>query len=319
MAQVGVATEIVGSRKGGGDYTTGDAHETRVYQVLFDDHDANSIDARNATGVPGDGDPLVSGSSPGFALLALAKDAQPHPNDQTLWTVAVTYRTPKATDLLPKPNGTAQKWQVTKAVTPYPVEVPITSDATGKIIQNILGETFTPQPTRVLYDLQININFQTDKFALPAIDAMMGSSNGSTIVLEIGNATQSFAANTLMFNSWSCQENYNPDGELIASASYQLLYRSDTWVTRLPNVSLYHLAGTIPSQDGTQSGLLGAGGTNNLLTTDVFHNGIEEPLYLTSGGGVATNGSAITVSSFNIVQTASLTLWTALLSGIDGY
>ncbi len=305
MGQVGTATEIVGSRKGGADYTTGDAHETRVYQVLFDNHDANSIDARNATGVPGDGDPLVSGSSPGFALLALAKDAQPHPNDQTLWTVTVTFRVPKGSDQLPQPNATTHKWNVIHSTTPYPVEVPVTQDLSGKLVANILGEPITPTPTRVLYDEQLNITFLTDQYDRTSIDACKGSVNGSSLIFTIGNSTVGYAAGTLQFNGWPMQEQYDQNGDLIASQTYQFLYRSDGWIEKFPNISTGVLA---------VGGVLGAGGTNNDYTNvDGYDGAASEPHFLNASGGIASTGTTITTSSFNFYQTAS---FLTLLAGL---
>ncbi len=300
--------EEIQSRKGGGNIMSGDSWEERTYVGRFTDTTANSIDARNGTGVPAFGAALGS-----YSLYVLEKQAEPDPGNQRVWRVRITYRTLNANMQQPYFNSASSThiWQVIKSISPYPVEIPVQKDRSGKVMVNCIGEPIKPSPTMVIYDEQINISFMTDLINRTQIDACKGKVNDSAIVLTIGGATASYAANTLLFSAPPIEEVYDQDGNKVAKVVYQLLYRKDTFTGLFPNLSFNYYGG---------SGTLGSGGTTNkpiVIGTGTSAAYVTEAQYLSLAGSVLGFGMSITIcnsgNGYDYLSTAS---FTTLLSGL---
>ncbi len=304
-------TEQKGSRPGFGGIGTGEAWEERIYKGEFTDTSANSVDARNGTGVPAYGAQLGS-----YALYLMDKHAEADPNNQAVWIVKCTYRTLHALTLQPNFNASASDgsqhvWNVLKRTDPYPIEVPIQKDRAGKVMVNVIGEPIKPSPTRVIYDELISISFLTDLIDRTTIDACKGKVNSATVNITIGGATANYLANTLLFQAPPIEELFDQNGSKIAKVVYQLLYRSDTFTGMYPNLSFNKYGG---------SGTLGTGGTTNTAIT--IGNGTNmayasEAQYLDAAGLPLAVGGTITIvnsgSGFDFLSTAN---FTTLLSGL---
>ncbi len=294
--QIGTAIEVVESRSGGGDINTGDSYETRKYKVQFTDTSANSIDARNGSGVPAYGNQLGS-----YELYLHNKEAVVDRADQRWWMVTVTYRTLKAFEQQPNFDNSSI-WNIIKNAVPYPYEIALQKDVrTGKPIVNVFGEPVRPPLVRVKYDYQINISFLTNALDTTNLDAQSDTVNGSTISITIGGEAWTFAAETLLFQAATVQETFDADGALIAQVSIPLIYRKDTWLQRIPNTSFYRTGDS----------------DNNYNTTmpilDFNHQPVNEPRYLDGYGQPLADGDDIFTNDFWVNTTSN---FDTLLSGL---
>ncbi len=304
-------TEQMGSRSGNGSIGSGEASEVRIYKGEFTDNTANSVDARNGTGVPAYGSALGS-----YALYLMDKDAAPDPENQAVWIVKCTYRTLHAALLQPNfnvamTNGYQHIWNVLKRSDPYPVEVPLQKDRYGKVMVNVIGEPIKPSPTTVIYDELISISFLTDLIDRTTIDSCKGKVNSATINITIGGATANYLANTLLFQAPPIEELYDQDGNKIAKVVYQLLYRKDTFTGMYPNLSFNKYGG---------SGTLGTGGTTNapiMIGTGTNSALASEAQYLDAAGLPLAVGGSITIvnsgSGYDFLSTAN---FSTLLAGL---
>ncbi len=291
--------EIKGSRRGAGNMSTGDGWMEAKYKVYFTDTSATSIDAYDATGVPLWGTQLGT-----TGAYLLEKSAQPDDNDQNIWIVTITYRTLQANQQQPRFNPTTDhgKWNIIKNVIPCPVEIPIQMDANGESIVNFLGEVPNPPLTRVQYDMQFNISFSTDSFDQTNIEACKGKTNSETVVLTVGGVGWTSDPGSLVFQCPPLQEAYDNNGIRFCQTTYQLLYRSDGWVDRIPTIS------------NEQNYTPGTG----TITIGPILNGHSQPeherFYLDSDGlPIKTSGVTIPTADYDTHGTAN---FDALLLGL---
>lgn len=299
--------EVEGSRRGSGNISSGDSYEERKYKVYFAaGTTADSIDARNASGVPLWGAKFVgSDGVTTYALYVQEKSAEKESGSDLIWIVTVTYRTLQAFVQQPRfdPMTDGGKWNIQKSIVPYPYEIPIQKDRDGKVAVNVLGEPIKPPLTKVKCDFQINISYLTDSLAPDPIIACLEHVNDGSVSITIGGVVWTFSTNTIVLQSAPIQETFDNDGNAIAQVSLQILYKIDGWTAKIPNLS-NNLAidSAHPATGGRAPIPMGTyGGTSG------------DAMYLGTNGQPLNDGDAIVTKDFEPIDTAD---FTDLLDGI---
>lgn len=291
---VSVTTNPLRGITGSGDIRSNQATEKREYIVVFSDDLATGYDARNATGVPLYGVPLVSPIAGTIPLYVSNKTATQNIQDGRIWTVDVEYSTYDAQRQPPAPSGftTGDKYGVQVSMSSVPVEQTIMQDnsATPKILCNTNNEPIDPPITLPLYDKQLEIMYWSDKIDQTSIDAAIGKTNSAIATITIGTSTWSAAINTLKFNSYSWDVHYDVSGVQKYQIKYQFMYRETTWTLKIPNMSYYQLVGSnlVPITDGRNP-----------------PQAVSSPRYIDGSGAVIVSGSPIYLLSFNVYKTVS--------------
>ncbi len=279
MSAPAVASVKKQSSTSKGDICSGMSEVIEIWTITFVTAGASAFTARNASGIPAWG-AQFSEFSTSYNLYVLEKSAVMDSNDANgiAWIVTVTYKTPSADALFPN-NGTGHKWQVLKSLTPYPVEVPLQRDLNGKPLVNCINEPIRPNPTDVVYDQEVRVNFLTDQLDQTSIDACLNKLNSTAITLTIAGCNWVASPSTLKFLNAPVVETYNQDGNIIGSVGMLFMYRSNGWTAQYPNLS-YNYA---TSSGATPTPILDGGSIT-----------ASDPRYLDSLGGTITAGGTIT-------------------------
>jgi hypothetical protein len=279
-----VSTNLV-SISGDGDASSGAATETRVYQVKFTDTTANSVDARNASGVPAYGAQLGTTN-----LYVTSKDAEQDAANRKYWLVRVVYKATNAdTSVAIRPPG-ATKWAVQVNIASVPVQVPVTKDINGKIIANTLGEPIQPMLTKVIHDTQLNITYTTDSPDIGTILACLEHVNAGGHTIAIGGGTYTIPAGSMKLDAWALNESYDSDGNKQCQVTLQFLLRED-FKERVPNVSYY---------------LEDSGSGDLVPILDGNNQPVAEPKYIAGDGlGVLETGDDVYLNEFVTVPSTS--------------
>lgn len=317
--QSGSAYEVKASRAGSGNVEANTREAKAVYLVKFTDATAYSWEAENATGVP------VWGAQLGTTgMYVVEKRGTPHPDNQKIWQVEVTYRNLKQTEgvIQPNPNPTQSTWSIVKSIGDYPSEVPVQKDATGKVVANVLGEPMNPPLTQVQHDAQIQINFVTTAtshgyYTSLALECV--NSDAGTITIGANNYV--FGVGTLYFKNWADKEVFVQNGTSsnvrASQFTYDFLWRADGWHEKRPNLSLMMApngtSGTLTNGQVKCCGIAGnctdsAWLASNATTpgyTGALPEYVTEPRYLDADGKPIANGGSITLNDFTTKETAN--------------
>ena len=291
------AVECIESRRGHGDSVAMESWEERLYEMQFSDTTWNSIDARNATGVPAYGSVLT-----GTAMYLTEKSVEPDPSDQTIVRVRVMFKTLRPNERQPHINGTSSIWSVVKSIEQFPSEQRIDVDLNGKLCINVLGEAMQPPVTELVYDSKIVIRFITNASA-PQYWAWQtqGNVNNDAFTMTIGTCGYPFFAGTMFFQEYTINDSWDENGSKCAECAFHFLARNNgtsSFDDSRPNMSLYK---SILSS-GTMT--LNADGTPKMtpilaVDNDTTQGYITEPKFLSSVGQPIPQGGTATLNWFH--------------------
>src|SRR5262249_10161732 len=130
----------------------------------------------------------------------------------------------------------------------------------GNPILNVNDEPIQPPLTRVEYDEQANVSFYTIAPDFPTMDLCRGKSNDATVTLTLTTliitvtdpstdppttttstrtVTRTFAPETLKLDSTTWGLVYDSNGDRVVQVNLVFLYKKDTWVQNVPQISFY--------------------------------------------------------------------------------
>ena len=220
--------------------------EVVFYLVEFDANDFTLWEARNAAGVPVDGEALTVGSN----IVVTRKTATPVPESPKVALVEVTYSLPTSTGLVifPQPPA-ATKWNISIEVEGVSYIEPVNHDRDGKAILNSALYPFDPPPVKEYFDELITVNYTTNAANMAAWDTEMpparGKINSDVVTLTVKGIARTFAVETLKLGNarYGLTLGLSETGEIEEHyrVSIPLIHRFDTWKRRFLDQGYYEL------------------------------------------------------------------------------
>jgi hypothetical protein len=292
------AYEVVESRRGATDITTGETWEERLYIMQFNDCYWTTFDARNANGIPTLGCQL--GTS---GMYCLSKEVEPDPADQTVVRCRAMFKTLRPNDKQPRMNATSPIWSVVSRIEGFPTEEKVEMDVNGKICVNCLGDPIQPPLTRLMYDASINLSFLTNSsayqhYAWQAITKV----NSIPFTLHIGACDYHIDAGELFFNRYTVNDDWDENGGKCAGITLDFLWRQnsvqglgDAWHEKRPNLSFCKAKDPAHPANGSRIRI-------KLDPTDPFSDSIGDPVYLDASGQPIPAGGLVVMNNFTIKE-----------------
>lgn len=252
--------------------------ETRFYLVEFTEPGFALYEARNASGVPIDGEALTPGSN----LLVTYKGATDHPDSPLVAVVEVRWTVPTQSGT-PVVGG---NWDYAVSSEGVAFTESVTKDVSGKPIKNSAGQPFDPSLNKEYYDERFTIAYTTDTVNPITFANVRGKLNAGALTMNVDGISRTFAAKSVKCENagW---ERLVQNGQKYFRVQISLLYRADTWVRKVPDMGFYELTGgnLVPIKD--KEGQM-----------------VVQPAYLNGSGAKLTAGADAVLLSFNIDDTA---------------
>lgn len=266
--------------------------EVRYYLVEFDLKGFTLWQARNATGVPVDGEALAEGSN----LVVTRKVATRKPESSKVALVEVTWSVPTRDFVIFPPDETATKWNITIEAEGISYIETVSKDRNGLPIENSALYPFDPMPTKEYFDEVIVVSYTTDAANLSNWDddipPARGKINSDSVTLTVDGLVRTFAEETLKMGNarYSITFGLNSAGEFEKQYRVQipLLYRFDTWKRKIVDQGFYEFN----SSSLEWEPILDANGQM-----------VSQPVFLDGSGQKLAGGADAVLLEFDIEET----------------
>lgn len=152
----------------------------------------------------------------------------------------------------PRPEGENIRWRVDLSVDSTLYTEPVSVDSEGAEIRIQTGEPVDPPLQKEYFDREYNLSFRSDFLDIDNWELCGGNVNDAEITMTVRGQAIVFPVGTLKFMYPRASIVYESDGSSCWQNQAKLLYRKDTWISKVQGKSLYHLDGSgnlVPNRD----------------------------------------------------------------------